>query len=161
MRNWLKQWIASAVSFFSGYKLLQHFYPQCAAKLLLGAASVATFMGGITAKSNSAMTWMLGSTLAASAYLVPGAGKLAEGQKWLSTGTTKEYAEKLEKVGITHKSVKKAGSHLRGHSNKYGNAWTPVGGSDGDSDDDDSESESDDDDSKNKNDSKNKKPDSD
>jgi len=77
-QNWLKQCIASAVSFVSGYKLIEYCYPEIAPKVYLYAASGATFMMAIASAQMSAWTWLLGSGLAASAYLAPGATTLVD-----------------------------------------------------------------------------------
>merc|ERR1711964_937665 len=83
-QNWLKQCIASAVSFVSGYKLIEYCYPEIAPKVYLYAAGGATFMMGIASAQMSAWTMLLGTGLVASGYMAaPITDKVAEASRYV------------------------------------------------------------------------------
>jgi len=99
-QNWLKQCIASAVSFFSGYKLIEYCYPEIAPKVYLYAAGGATFMMGIASAQMSAWTMLLGTCFTGAAYMAPTAATMAAKIPGLKNHLI-ETVEKEDKDGNT------------------------------------------------------------
>merc|ERR1711900_143759 len=157
-QNWLKQCIASAVSFFSGYKLIEYCYPEIAPKVYLYAAGGATFMMGIASAQMSAWTMLLGTGVMASGYMAaPITSMVAKGTRYVhkKTGgneddtmekycvitdkreaTAKKFIEDhKEKVDYAGNSIKdlspKLGSHLSFYDPVKGEWENPDGGDDG------------------------------
>jgi len=170
-QNWLKQCIASAVSFFSGYKLIEYCYPEIAPKVYLYAAGGATFMMGIASAQMSAWTMLLGTGLMASGYMAaPITSMVAKGTRYVhdKTGkhqfvedycvitdkreaTAKKFIEDhKEKVDYAGNSIKdlspKLGSHLSFYDPVKGEWENPDGGDDGGDDDKDGSGDDDKDD---------------
>merc|ERR1711964_532236 len=138
-QNWLKQCIASAVSFFSGYKLIEYCYPEIAPKVYLYAAGGATFMMGIASAQMSAWTMLLGTGLVASGYMAaPITSMVAKGtvkaQDYLpgSMVIDKEKEDKaLAFIGKHKEKVDYAGNSIKDLSPKLGSHlsfYDPVKG---------------------------------